>query len=383
MGKRQEIARAGKGTVKVVLSIVLACLAAVLAVAAFIGSRWIIDNKMPAFAVGGVITIDENETLEDVLAKMDYKLSPLHPKSLQRVMEIERISHKSLHPGSYHFLPTHTARYVARAITRGWQTPVNLTISGRILNKETLAGRISSQMMIDSVQVLNALNDSVLLAKYETTPSTVFEIILPDTYELYWDWDMDRILNRLKKEHDLYWNKERQALAAAQGLTPKQVSILASIVSEETFRKEEFPKIASVYLNRLKKGIKLQACPTICYIYDYKIRRVLFSYLKNPSPYNTYMYEGLPPGPIALPGKEHIEAVLHPANEKYMYFCADPSLNGYNHFSTTLAEHERYANEYRRMMDQRAAAAKAQNNDSAAADAPVEMSSATLVVERE
>lgn len=354
MGKRQKIARAGKGTAKVVFFIILAIFVAVASVSAVIGGRWVVDHKMPAFETGGTITINETESLDEVLAKMQETLHPLHIRSLRRAMEIERSAHK-LHPGSYNFMPTHTASYVARAITRGWQTPVNLTISGRILNKETLAGRIAQQMMIDSVSVLNALNDSLLLANYDTKPSTVFEIILPDTYELYWDWPMDKILNRLKKEYDLYWNKERVALANAQGLTPKEVSVLASIVSEETNKADEYPKVACVYLNRLKKGIKLQACPTVCYIYDYSIRRVLYRHLENPSPYNTYKYVGLPPGPIALPGKEHIEAVLHPDKHDYMFFCADSNLSGYNKYSETYAQHLVYAREYQAMMDRRAA----------------------------
>lgn len=348
-----QLKRAGKGTVKVVLYIVFAIFLAAATVTAVVGTRWVLDNKLPAFTNGGIIQITEDDTIDSVVDKVTATLQPLHPKSLRRVLEIERVARKSLHPGAYHILPTHSARYLARAITRGWQTPVTLTISGRILNKETLAGRIAGQMMMDSVTVLKALNDSVLLAKYDTTPQTVFEIILPDSYQLYWDWDMDKVMNRLKKEYDLYWNKERTELAKAQGLTPKEVSTLASIVSEETNRPDEFAKIASVYLTRLHKGMKLQACPTVCYIYNFEIRRVLFRHLENPSPYNTYMYEGLPPGPICLPGKEHIEAVLHPDKHNYLYFCADSQLNGHNIFSETYEEHQRYANEYRKAMDAR------------------------------
>lgn len=357
--------------VKIIIGIVLALMIAGGSVVGIIGGRMYIDSRMPAFAVGGTITIEEGETLDDVMAKIEHFLHPLHPKSLKRAMDDERTAHKTLHVGSYHFKPEHTARYVARAITLGWQTPVNLTISGRILRKETLASIISNQMMLDSADVMAGLCDTALLYKYGTTPEKVFEIILPDTYQVYWDWDMDKILGRLKKEHDLYWNEERTALAKAQGLTPEEVSILASIVSEETNKAEEFPKIASVYLTRLHKGIKLQACPTICYIYDYTIRRVLFRHLENPSPYNTYMYAGLPPGPISLPDKKHIEAVLHPDKHNYMYFCADPSLNGYNIFAETYSEHVTNANNYRSAMDARAAAKKAEE---AAADAGTDMS---------
>lgn len=339
------------------LYILLAVLFVILLVLSVFGGMWILDNKMPAFSGPVVIRVDEDDTVEDVIDRINSKFAPLHPASLARTIRLECNS-EDLHPGSYHFKPTHTARYVARAITRGWQTPVRLTISGRILNVETLAGRIASQMMLDSLEALQGLKDSLLLSQFGTTPSRVFEIILPDTYEVYWDWPMEKILNRLKKEYDLYWNKERLALAQAQGLNPQQVMTLASIVSEETNKADEYPKIAAVYLNRLHKGIKLQACPTICYIYNYQIRRVLFRYLDNPSPYNTYKYVGLPPGPIALAGKEHIESVLHPDGHSYLYFCANADLSGYNHFSETLSEHEHYANLYRQMMDRRALEAK-------------------------
>lgn len=347
-------------TQRLILYGVLALFLALGSFAAAKVALWCVDNKLPAFSNGGQIQLREGETMEQLMSDIERIFHPLHPKSLRRALEREDVMAR-LHPGSYHFKPTHTARFVARSFTHGWQTPVRLTISCPVRSKEALASRISSQMMVDSISVLNALNDSLLLGKFGTTPSHVFEIILPDTYEMYWDWDMEKIMNRLKKEYDLYWNKDRQARAKAQGLTPSEVSILASIVAEETNKKDEYPKVASVYLNRLHKGMKLQACPTVCYIYDYSIKRVLFRHLENPSPYNTYKYAGLPPTPICLPEKVHIEAVLNPDRHKYMYFCADSSFNGRNVFAETHAEHvenaRRYHEAYERLMATKAAAA--------------------------
>ncbi len=330
-----------------------ALLAAVLALAGLTGGRRLIDSKLPAFAKGGEIYIEKGTTVGSVLAQIE-EMQPLHPKSLQRCIEAE-CTDENLRPGLYKFNPTHTAVYVARAITRGWQTPVRLVLSGPVRTKAEIASKISSQMMVDSLTCLKALNDSILLAKYGTTPSHVFEIILPDTYEVYWDWDMDKILNRLKKEHDLFWTKERTAKAKAMGLTPQQVSVLASIVAQESHRPDEYPKIASVYLTRLSRGMKLQACPTVCYIYDYKIKRVLLNHLKNPSPYNTYIHPGLPPAPICVPEKVHIEAVLNPDPRQYLYFCADSSFNGRNVFAETYAEHLENARRYHAAMDERKA----------------------------
>lgn len=336
----------------------------VSALVAAIGATLYLDTRMPAFAVGGTIHIYENEPLDSVLAEM-ASLQPLHPKSIRRCLKKELDSH-TIHSGSYTFKPTNSANYVARAITRGWQTPVKLTISGQIRTKEVLAGKIAACMMIDSTTVLDALNDSLLLAQYGTSPSRVFEFLIPDTYECYWNWGMGKILNKLKKEYDIYWNKDRRDKAAAQGLTPQQVHVLASIVCEESNRKEEYAKIASVYLTRLHKGMKLQACPTVRYIYGYKIGRVLYSHLANPSPYNTYLHEGLPPTPICLPSKEHIEAVLNPDKHNYLYFCASSELDGRNVFSETYSEHLAKAREYHASVEQWKAQKEAANAENAA-----------------
>lgn len=342
-----------KSSRRTAVYILSALLLAAFAIAGVKGGRWLTDNKLPAFARGGEIYIDKGTTVADVMAQIE-EMQPLHPKSLQRCIAAE-CTDGNLRPGLYKFNPTHAAIYVARAITRGWQTPVRLVLSGPFRTKAEIASKISSQLMVDSITCLKALNDSALLAKYGTTPSHVFEMILPDTYEVYWDWDMDRILNRLKKEHDLFWTKERIAKAKDRGLTPQQVSVLASIVAQESHRPDEYPKIASVYLTRLSRGMKLQACPTVCYIYDYKIKRVLLNHIKNPSPYNTYVHFGLPPAPICVPEKVHIEAVLNPDPHKYLYFCADSSFNGRNVFAETYAEHLENARRYHAALDERKA----------------------------
>lgn len=322
----------------------------IVALLSAVGATLYLDTRMPAFPRSGTVHIYEGEPMDSVLMDFQRVLEPLHPRSLRRCIKRELDGH-NFHEGSYTFKPTNSARYVARAITRGWQSPVTMTISGQIRTKEVLAGRIAANMKIDSAVVLAALNDSILLAQYGTTPSHVFEMILPDSYECYWNWGVAKILNKFKKEYDIYWTKERRNKAAAQGLTPQQVSALASIVCEESNCPDEYPKIASVYLTRLHKGMKLQACPTVRYIYGYKIGRVLYSHLANPSPYNTYYHAGLPPTPICLPGKEHIEAVLNPDKHNYLYFCADSELNGRNVFSESYDEHLGKARDYHAAVD--------------------------------
>ena len=340
--------------------------AAVLTLAAiFVGycvynfSLWLIDSKLPAFSKPGIVYVRPETTYDDFMSDL-LALEPRHPASLERVMSGDSVSTR-FKPGLYRITKSTSAKYLSRCVTRGWQNPTKLVISGQIRNLETLASKVASQMMMDSATVMKTLTDRKILAKFGTSPEKLFEMIIPDTYEVYWAEDMQKVLHRLKLARDAWWTPERVALAAKHSLTPEQVSSLASIIAEESNRPEEFPKIASVYLTRLRIGMPLQACPTIRYIYDYKIVRVLYSHLKNPSPYNTYLFKGLPPSPICLPSKQHLEAVLHPDATPYLYFCADASLNGTNVFSTTLAEHNVRAAAYQEALDRQKAAKRQQN----------------------
>lgn len=314
----------------------------IFALMALFSYRWLIDNRMQAFASNGVICIHPNTTIEELEQQIEQNLHPLHKASMHRVFDQEDVSGR-LCPGRYVVDSTFSARRFARAITRGWEEPVNLVLSGRMRSVEDVAEKISLQMMVSKEQMLNALTDSILLNKYGTTPSRVFEMIVPDTYQMYWSASVTEILARMKMEYYAYWTEERIAAAAKQGLTPSQVSVLASIIAEESHYKDEYPKIASVYLTRLRSGMKLQACPTVCYIYNYKLKRVLNKHLRVESPYNTYKYEGLPPTPICVPDKAHLEAVLHPDETPYKYFCADSRMNGRNVFSVSLREHNQKA----------------------------------------
>lgn len=356
--KSKKPVKKGKSFRLVVTLIALSCCAAI-GYFVYLGTLWMIDNKLPAFRTPGIVYVRSETTYREFLDDL-MKLDPYHPSSIERVMAKEDLS-SNFKPGLYRITQSTSARYLARAVTRGWQNPTKLTISGSIRNKQVLAQKIASQMMVDSATVVNALDDSFFLTGYDTTPSKVFEIIIPDTYEVYWAEDMHKIMHRLKMARDAYWTQDRVDLARKQGLSPEQVHILASIIAEESNRQDEYPKIARVYINRLKKGMPLQACPTVRYIYGYKINRVLYTHLKNPSPYNTYIHTGLPPTPICLPSKAHLEAVLHPSDEDYLYFCADAEMNGTNVFSKTFSEHRAKASAYQAALD-RAEALKRSGN---------------------
>lgn len=212
---------------------------------------------------------------------------------------------------------------------------------------EDLAKRIDEQMEMTEAQFMKSFTDSTFLAENGLTRQNVLSICLPNTYEFFWNEDPDKFRNRMNKEFIRYWNEERVKKAEAQGLTPLEAIALASIVHKETVKVDERPKVAGVYLNRLKRGMKLEADPTVIYgvkeqsgDFNQVIKRVLYRDLAVDSKYNTYMYAGLPPGPIAMPDLSAIEAVLNPETHEYIYFCASVTRFGYHEFARTASEHE-------------------------------------------
>ena len=331
---------------------VAVCLAVVSGVLAFIVCRYWNDNRRPCFSKDYILYVYPDTGVSEAIDSLVSGAGALRRGSLERASGKEHLD-TAIKPGRYVTEPSFTAIYVARMLSRGWQTPQNMILSGTIRNKGRLAEKIGRQMMVDSSQVARALNDSSFLAGYGFTPETVFAMILPDTYQMYWTSSVKDIFDRLKKEYDVFWTQERRSAAQAQGLTPYEVSVMASIVSGETLKESEYPVIAGVYLNRLHKGMKLQADPTIAFCYDYTLDRILKKHLKVDSPYNTYKYRGLPPAPINVPPKACIEAVLHPDEHGYIYFCASPEFNGTHRFAVTYGEHLKNARAFQRALTQR------------------------------
>jgi UPF0755 protein len=276
----------------------------------------------------------------------------VRPKSLERAFkEVDAVS--NLKPGRYVIDSTATSIYVARMLAFGWQTPQNLVLSGTMRNKGRIAKKISTQMMVDSASVAQALDSAEFLKGYGFTPENVFAMILPDTYQMYWTASVEDIFDRLKKEYDAFWTEDRLAKAQAQGLSKMQVSIMASIVSGETLKEFEYPVIAGVYLNRYKKKMKLQADPTIAFCFDYTLDRILKKHLTVDSPYNTYKHVGLPPAPINVPPKACLDAVLNPAKHGYIFFCASEEFDGTHRFAVTYSEHLKNARKFQRALTAR------------------------------
>ena len=211
---------------------------------------------------------------------------------------------------------------------------------------ENVAGRVGSQIEADSISLMASFKDSLFLKENGFTKDNVISICLPNTYEFYWNTSAIKFRDKMIKEYRKFWNAERVAKAEKIGLTPIEATILASIVHKETVKKDERPRVAGVYLNRLELGMPLQADPTVIFAkkkqlanFDTIIKRVYFNDLKIISPFNTYVYSGLPPGPIAMPDITAIEAVLNPEKNDYIYFCASVTNFGYHEFASTLSQH--------------------------------------------
>ncbi|WP_320052315.1 endolytic transglycosylase MltG [uncultured Acetobacteroides sp.] len=257
-------------------------------------------------------------------------------------------------PGRYKLVAGMSNRRLLNMLISGNQDPAQIYINN-IRTKEKLASILGKQLEPDSLAIVTMLNSDSVAKSIGMTPETIISLFIPNTYELYWNVTPNDILKRMKKEYDKFWGeKNRQHKADSMGLSREQVITVASIVDEETNYVPEMNTIAGVYLNRLKKEMLLQADPTVKFaIGDPTIRRILNKHLSFDSPYNTYKYKGLPPGPIALPSIEAIDAVLNSAKTPYIYFCAKADFSGAHAFAVTKEEHEKNAQVYQAALNKR------------------------------
>lgn len=238
-------------------------------------------------------------------------------------------------------------------LASGSQEPVNLSFHNLRL-KEEFAGFVSKRIEPDSVSILSLLDSSKYVAQYGFTPDNVYAVFIPNTYQLYWNTSPDKFFKRMYANYEKFWTPERKQLAAAINLTPVEVSVLASIVDAEALHDDEMPAVAGLYLNRLKKGMKLEADPTVIFaVHDFTIKRVLNRYLSYNSPYNTYLHTGLPPGPIMMPSVNALNAVLNYKKSDYIYMCAKEDFSGYHNFATNMADHLINAHKFQKALNER------------------------------
>ena len=213
---------------------------------------------------------------------------------------------------------------------------------------------MDDQLMLDKEELLSLLNDSAYCDSLGFTLETVMAMFIPNTYEVYWNIPAEKLMQRMKREYKSFWTDARLEKAKAINLTPVEVSVLASIVEEETAATDEYPIVAGLYLNRLHRGIPLQADPTVKFaVGDFTLQRILFEHLEIDSPYNTYKYPGLPPGPLRIPTIKGMDSVLNYMKHNYLYMCAKEDFSGRHNFAATLTEHNRNANRYRAELNRR------------------------------
>lgn len=254
--------------------------------------------------------------------------------------------------GCYKITTKMTSLDVMRKLKYGQQDPINFTLSTATFIEE-VAKKAGDKFNFDSAQFMAALFNSQNMAQYNYNEQTVLCRFIPNTYELYWTNTPEQFLKKYFAESEKFWTNERKQKATQLHLTPDQIYTLASLVQKEYMRKDERSKIAAVLLNRLSANMPLQVDATCKYATrDFAAKRVLNYHTTYPSPYNTYLHLGLPPGPICIPETGTIDAVLNSENHDYIYYCADPSLNGYHIFSKTLTEHEAVAKQYHQTMNE-------------------------------
>lgn len=233
------------------------------------------------------------------------------------------------------------------------QSPVKFTFNN-VRTKEQWTKRVAKTFLMTEDEIKAVINDSTACAKFGRTPTSITAILLPDSYEFYWDITPNKLIEKLNAYNDKFWNDDRKAKAKKLGLTPDEVVIVASIAEEETSKADERGKVGRLYINRIQQGMKLQADPTVKFaIGDFKIKRITNAMLLTPSPYNTYLNTGLPPGPIRLPEKTTIDAILDSEPHDFIFMCAKEDFSGYHNFAKTFAEHDANAKRYQAELNKR------------------------------
>ena len=256
-------------------------------------------------------------------------------------------------PGRYVIANGLSYNSLINLLRSGRQTPVRITFSN-VNTINDIAGKIGHQLEADSSKIIGFLSDESNYTGDGFRKETIISLFIPDTYEFYWNTDAKGLYVRMLKGYKLFWNEQRLTKAKNQNLNPNEVSTLASIIDDEAAKTDEKPRIAGVYLNRLRRGIPLQADPTVKFaLNNNSITRILKKDLLVDSPYNTYRHSGLPPGPIGCPTVEGIDAVLNAEQNDYLYFAAKDDFSGYHNFSRTLSEHNRYASMYQKELNKR------------------------------
>ena len=300
----------------------------------------------------GILYIRDSNSVDQVFETLRSRGYIKHPNTLSSVAKLKKYS-SQVKPGKYKIRDGMNNNELINMLRAGNQVPVHFTFNN-MRTLEEFADEAHEDLAVSKDELMGLLADPNVLAEFGFNSNTILAMFIPNTYDIYWNISAMDLLKRMKKEYTRFWNENRMAKAREMGLSPEEVITLASIIEEETIKAEEYPVIAGVYINRLNKGIKLDACPTLKFVLgDFTITRILDRYLTIDSPYNTYMYAGLPPGPIRMASIKVIDSVLNYQKHDYLFFCAKSDFSGYHNFSRTLRQHNAYAREYHKELNKR------------------------------
>ena len=298
------------------------------------------------------VYIDTDDTQDSVIAKIQPVASHSGMTGLSTLIRHSSYG-ENIRTGRYKLEPGDGPVTVFRRLKNGQQSSMNLTIP-EARTPERLAGMLGHKLMLDSATIANALLSEERCQQLGYDTATITAMFVPNTYNVYWNMSIEGLLERMQKEHDRFWEGKREEKAAQMQLTPIEVCTLASIIDEETANNAEKPMIAGMYLNRLKQGMPLQADPTIKFaLKQFELKRIWQKLLLTDSPYNTYMNEGLPPGPIKIASIQGIDAVLNAVDHDYLYMCAKEDFSGTHNFAATYQEHLKNAARYAKALNER------------------------------
>lgn len=297
------------------------------------------------------VYIPENASSADIKKELTDKMGSGEATRVMALWSLMRGKPKTAH-GAYKFSPGEESIRIARRLKTGAQTPVSVTFN-YIRTLDELAEKVAQHMEFTPKDFLDACNKELPGYGFEDK-RTYPAAFLPDSYEMYWTDSAEKTVNRLLKYRNNFWNETRRAKAKTLGITPVQAATIASIVEEESMKRDEHPTIARLYLNRLHKGMKLQADPTVKFaVGDFTLKRILNRHLQVASPYNTYQNTGLPPGPIRIVSASTIDAVLDAPKNNYLYMCAREDFSGYHNFAADYDTHMANARRYQAELNKR------------------------------
>ncbi len=327
-------------------------LAAVVAVLVVVAAVALYPYFLAGAPEGGTIYVRPGTSLEALHDSIARHIGEPYAGRVVKLLSWSKARIAERH-GAFVVTKGESAARLARQLHGGASSSIRFTFNN-LRTKEEWIEKAGSLYECGPEAFRRALNDPKLCAKYGKTPDNIINILIPDTYDFYWDVTPEKMLNRMYDYYNNFWNSDRKAKAQKLGLTPDQVEIIASITEEETVKPDERGKVGRLYINRFKAGMRLQADPTVKYaIGDFSIKRLTDAMLMTKSPYNTYRVNGLPPGPIRLPEKSTIDAILNSKPHSYMYMCARPDFSGYHDFTSNYQEHLSYAHKYQQELNKR------------------------------